>query len=158
MNDQPSPYDAVIADLRSKRDQIDALIQSLETFKAWVPPGILGGAVEPSILGGASATGSAGTITGRTEIASGTFHGMSIETAVKKLLQMRKRSMNAVDMVVDLRAGGLHLQSDTPTNTVTSVLTRAFNNGSDIVRVRRGMWGLQEWYPTQRFKRSGSDE
>lgn len=77
---------------------------------------------------------------------------MNIEAAVKKLLGMRKRTMTAQEMASDLRNGGLHLQSETPANTIASVLSRAFNGGSEIVRVSRGQWGLQEWYPNQRFK------
>ena len=61
--------------------------------------------------------------------------------------------MTAQELAQDLRAGGLHLQSETPANTIASVLSRAFNAGSDVVRVSRGQWGLQEWYPNQRFKR-----
>ena len=33
MNDEPSVYDAVIADLRAKRDEIDQLIARLELFR-----------------------------------------------------------------------------------------------------------------------------
>lgn len=151
MNDQPSAYDAVIADLRSKRDDIDQLIQRLELFRNWAPPpSLVGLTPEPTFLG------SIGSPPPKA-IADGTFHGMSIETATKKLLQIRRRTMGAQDIATDLRAGGLHLQSETPTNTITSVLTRAFNSGSDIVRVSRGMWGLQEWYPNQRFRRGSED-
>lgn len=148
MNDQPSVYDAVIADLRAKRDEIDQLIARLELFRNWVPPPMGGLAPEPSLLSQAVATAASGR-----DIPAGTFHGMSIEAGVKKLLAMRKRTMSAQEMAIDLRNGGLHLQSDNPANTIASVLSRAFAGGSDIVRVSRGQWGLQEWYPTQRFKR-----
>jgi hypothetical protein len=150
MAEQPNAYDAVIADLRAKRDQIDQAIALLEALRE--------GVAVPALNVGQPATGIAamvGYATDRNgEIAAGTFHGMSIEVGVRKLLQMRKRTMSAQELANDLRAGGLHLQSDTPGNTIASVLSRAFNSGgSDIVRVSRGQWGLQEWYPTQRFKR-----
>jgi hypothetical protein len=153
MSEQPNAYDAVIADLRVKRDQIDQAIQLLEALRDGVItpiPGIAPASGVSSLIG--QATNRSG------EVAAGTFHGMSIEMAVKKLLQIRKRTMGAQEIVNDLRAGGLQLQSETPGNTVTSVLTRAFNSGSDIVRVSRGMWGLQEWYPTQRFARRGTED
>lgn len=150
MNDQQNPYDAVISDLRAKRDQIDQAIKLLEILREGILiPGMVSGPVVPSLIGSATAKDA--------DIAAGTFHGMSIETAVKKLLQMRKRTMGAQEIVADLRAGGLHLQSETPANTVTSVLTRAFNAGGDVVRVSRGQWGLQEWYPNQRFRRGTED-
>jgi HB1, ASXL, restriction endonuclease HTH domain len=92
------------------------------------------------------------------EIPHGTFHGMSIEPAIKKLLQIRKRAMGAQEIANALREGGLHMQSQTPEKTIASILSRAFNSGSDIVRVSRGMWGLQEWHPTQRFSRRGAED
>jgi hypothetical protein len=150
MAEQPNAYDAVIADLRAKRDQIDQAIGLLEALRE--------GVSVPAMNVGQAATGISALIGYATdkdgEIAAGTFHGMSIEAAAKKLLQVRKRTMTAQELAQSLRAGGLHLQSETPANTIASVLSRAFNSGgSDIVRVSRGQWGLQEWYPTQRFKR-----
>src|ERR1700722_10773218 len=106
MNDRPNPYDAVIADLRDKREQIDKTIALLEalrdgigTIPISIPPG--GG-----ILG--SFSGSVGSIRNGEEIPPGTFHGMGIEAAIKRLLQIRKRAMAASEMVPDLRQGGLH--------------------------------------------------
>ena len=156
----PSPYDAAIEDLRTKREAIDRAIQFLEslrdgTFMSGVSMPTF---VFPSGAVGHSGIGSVSTGTTGPEIAPGTFHGMNIETAVKTLLRLRKRTMGAQEIVSDLRGGGLHLQSGTPANTVTSVLTRAFNSGSDIVRVSRGQWGLQEWYPNQRFNRKNVEE
>lgn len=116
--------------------------------------------VFPAGVGGNSNIGALLTgNTGSSEMAPGTFHGMSILEAVRKLLSIRKRMMTAQEIATDLRTGGLHLQTDTPSNTVTSVLSRAFSAGAgDIVRVSRGQWGLQEWYPTQRVSRKSADE
>ena len=161
MNDSGNPYDTVIADLRTKRDQIDALIQMLEVFRNWAPPPIGGAPMESSLFSQVTGlprpTGPTGPVGPVGPIGPGTFHGMSIEVATKTLLQMRKRALGVQEIVSDLRSGGLHLQSETPANTVTSVLTRAFKGGGDIVRVSRGMWGLQEWYPNQRFNRGDED-
>jgi len=152
MNDQPtqpSHYDAVIADLRAKRDQIDHLIQTLEMLKGGVPLTLAtAGAPTPSIFGiPMAATNEAG------QIASGTFLGLGIEDAVKSLLRIRKRAMSAQEIAADLLAGGVHLKSETPANTIASVLSRAFKAGGEIVRISRGQWGLQEWYPNRRFDR-----
>ena len=38
------------------------------------------------------------------------------------------------------------------------MLTRRFNEVGDIVRVGRGTWGLQEWYPNVSFKRKGTSK
>jgi hypothetical protein len=152
MNDQPkpSPYDAVIADLRAKRDQIDQLIQNLEALKGGVPMLAPGTIPSPTILGSAG-------LGDPSQIAPGAFLGLGIEEAVKNLLRVRKRAMSAQEIATDLLAGGLHLKSDTPGNTIASVLSRAFLRGGEIVRISRGQWGLQEWYPTRRFDRRGED-
>jgi hypothetical protein len=149
MNDQTaSPYDAVIADLRAKRDQIDQAIQFLELFKGGVaiPPMV----PQPSFLNSGTPLPLAES---NAPIPPGTFHGKGIEEATRLLLKTRKKTMSAQDIATDLRDGGLHLQSETPANTIASVLSRGFKAGSDIVRVSRGQWGLQEWYPTRRFDR-----
>ena len=59
MNDKSNPYTAVIADLRSKRDQIDQIIQSLEALQS-------GGNVMPFSMQSAStaANGAAAGDTG----------------------------------------------------------------------------------------------
>jgi hypothetical protein len=157
MNDQTTnPYDAVIADLRAKRDHIDQLIQFLELFKGGVPiPSMI---PQPTFLGVASGTPLPLAAEAAAPIPPGTFHGKGIEEATRVLLKTRKRTMSAQDIAIDLRDGGLHLQSETPANTIASVLSRGFKGGSDIVRVSRGQWGLQEWYPTRRFDRGGGDE
>jgi hypothetical protein len=152
MNDQANPHLSTIAVLRAKRDQIDQAIRLLEE--------LLGeGATSSEGVG--AATGIAGMVGHATnregEIVAGTFHGMSIEEATKKLLNLRKRNLGTREITTSLRAGGIHLQSETPENTVASVLGRAFNAGSDIVRLSRGVWGLQEWFPNQRFNRRGED-
>ena len=144
MNDQPSVYDAVIADLRAKRDEIDQLIARLELFRNWVPPPMGGLVPEPSLLSQAIATPAPGR-----GIGPGTFHGMGIQEAVKKLLQIRKRAMTAPELSADLHEGGL----DFNPKSIASVLHRSFASGGEVVRKERGQWGLQEWYPNQRFKR-----
>lgn len=153
MNDQINPYDAVISDLRAKRDQIEQAIKLLETLREGILVPGLGATPPPGI---STLIGHMATQDG--EMVAGTFHGMNIQDAVKKLLHMRKRTMGAQEIAADLHSGGLRLQSDTPANTITSVLHRAFTRGGDIVRIGRGQWGLAEWYPTQRFNRKASGD
>jgi hypothetical protein len=54
------------------------------------------------------------------------------------------------------KAGGLHMNSKEPANTIGSVLTRRMAEVGDVVRVGRGTWGLKEWYPGRGFKTKDS--
>ena len=135
------PYDAVIADLQAKRDQIDQTIALLT--------GLRGGSQPP--IGYATATD-----TGITETA-GMFLGMSIVDAGKKLLAMRKRTMGNAEIASELQKGGLVFSGKDPLNVVGSVLTRRFNDVGDVVKVGRGIWGLKEWYPGRNFKTIGKN-
>lgn len=132
-------YEVVLADLRAKRDQIDQAIQAIATILAGgVPAGTsrsFGGSESPNVEG------------------EGAFLGMSIAEAAKRLLASKRRQLNNADIVDGLKAGGLHLTSKDAINTVGSVLNRRFNTVGDIVRVGRGTWGLQEWYPNRNFKK-----
>lgn len=134
------PYDAVLADLRAKRDQIDQTIRMIEAHRGGNAP-----AAKPfeASLGGGRAD----------EEGPGAFLGMSIPDAAKKLLGMRKRAMSNGEIASGIQSGGLVMKSADPQNTVGSVLTRRFNENGDIVRVGRGVWGLAEWYPNRNFKK-----
>jgi hypothetical protein len=135
---QPDPYDAVLADLRVKREAIDNAIVTLESLR----DGRLGIAPAP-----AASDPQQGPIED-----AGMFLGMSIADAAKKLLKMRKRTLGNAEILKELQAGGLVLTGADPLNVIGSVLTRRFNNMGDIVRVGRGVWGLKEWYPGRNFK------
>lgn len=138
MND---PYEAVLADLRAKREQIDQTIKAIEISRG---------------TGGVAAEARAQQHTpplDNAEVGAGEFLGMSIADAAKKLLSMRKRSMSSAEIAKELTGGGLVMSANTEHhNIVGSVLTRRFQQTGDIVRVSRGMWGLQEWYPHKVFK------
>ncbi len=140
---QPDPYDAVIADLRAKRDELDSAIGMLEKLRdgrlGFARPGNSG--QEPS--------------SDPESNDAGMFLGMSIVDATKKLLKLRKRVMGNAEITKELQAGGLALTGADPVNVVSSVLTRRFNNVGDVVRVDRGQWGLKEWYPGRTFKGAG---
>lgn len=142
---QPDPYDAVLADLRAKRDALDAHITFLESIR-------------DSRLGVAPAAASAMPQSeGEAEASedeAGMFLGMSIVDAAKKLLKLRKRQLGNAEILQNLQAGGMVLTGADPLNVVSSVLTRRFNTVGDVVRVSRGTWGLKEWYPGRNFGRS----
>ena len=136
------PYDAVLADLRAKRDQIDQTIRLLEALRGApgapaVPPSILGG--QPEVADSASA-----------------FLSMSIPEAARKLLALRRRVLSSAEIASALQAGGLVMRSADPTNTIGSILTRRFHQVGDIVRTGRGVWGLAEWYPNRNFHKKAA--
>lgn len=140
-NQSLDPYEAVLKDLRAKREQLDQTIKLLESLRGIGAPA-------------AAAAFAVGAHRGEPEIqeTAGMFLGMSIVDAAKKLLAIRKRTMGNVEIAKELREGGLVLSGADPVNVVGSVLTRRFNNVGDVVKVGRGIWGLKEWYPGRNFK------
>jgi len=139
MADQNSnPYDAVLADLRAKREEIDKAIELLERVR-----------------GGNSPARAAETPAApQPQNHAGMFLGMSIVDAVLKLLALRKHKMTNGEILKELLAGGMVLTSKEPINVIGSVITRRFNAVGDIVRVDRGTWGLKAWYPGRNFQKS----
>jgi len=135
------PYDAVLADLRAKRDQIDRMIDQLTAFRSGMAGPGPQGSVKPDLAAQSQPIDP-----------TGMFLGMSIVDATKKLLALRKKAMSNADILADLKAGGLVLTSNDQLNVVSSVLMRRFKTEGDIVRVSRGVWGLKEWYPGRTFK------
>lgn len=138
------PYEAVLADLRAKRDQIDQAIAVLSNLR--------GGAASVPFVPLAP-VGAPTNDQGIIETA-GMFLGMSIVDATKKLLAMRKKTLGNVEIARELQAGGLAFSGTDPVNVVGSVLTRRCNNVGDVVKIGRGIWGLKEWYPGRNFKPS----
>lgn len=141
-NDQtPNAYDAVLADLRAQKERIDTTIALLESLRA-------SGVASP--VSGIAAAQAKPKDAGK-EIGPGAFLGMNIPDATKKLLQINRRQMQTTEIVGELERGGLMLTSIDKVNTVGSTLLRRFYTIGDIVRVSRGIWGLQEWYPGRKF-------
>lgn len=136
------PYEIVLADLRAKRAQIDAAIAAIEATRSGV-----------AVAGGASSGGPSGGMPEAPAEGPGAFLGMSISEAAKKLLATRRQPLRNPDIAAALMAGGLHMNSADPVNTIGSVLTRRAETHGDIVRVGRGTWGLKEWYPGRSFKK-----
>lgn len=145
MTNQSSPYAAVIADLKRKREKIDLAIKALEE---------LGGTMAPTegdeIVRGAE----------ENESHEGRFLGKSIPEATKLLLQSSKKPLTNAEIVEALEKGGLILSSGNKPNTVGSVLNRRARQTGDIVSPKRGQWGLKEWYPGRNFgtRKGGNGE
>lgn len=134
------PYDAVLADLYAKRDQIDQAIAAIESLRSGAPAGSrptapAAGQVNQGIDG------------------PGALLGMSIADATKKLLAAKRVPLKNPDIATLFKAGGLVLNSKDWTNTIGAVLTRRSETIGDIVKVERGTWGLKEWYPNRSFRK-----
>jgi len=144
MSDEPygiDPYDAVLADLCAKRDQIDQAIAAIESLRSGTPAGPRSTA--------ASGNGQANQgVDG-----PGALLGLSIAEATKKLLAAKRIPLKNPDIATLFKAGGLVLNSKDWTNTIGAVLTRRAETIGDIVKVERGTWGLKEWYPNRSFKK-----
>jgi HB1, ASXL, restriction endonuclease HTH domain len=136
------PYEAVLSDLRAKRDQIDQAIAMIEAVRSGAP--LAGSTASPVSQPAAEGPGA--------------YLGMTIVEAAKTLLASRRQPLRNPDIVAAFKAGGLVLSSSDPVNTVGSVLTRRFNEVGDIVRVGRGIWGLKEWYPGRNFSKKDKAE
>lgn len=146
------PYEAVLADLRARRAQLDDAIRTLEGLRGVIAGGQ---ATQAPVV---AATAKAATPPARAygggsdgDTGESPYLGMTIPDATKALLQSKRRQMQTADIVAALEAGGLILTSCDKNNTVGSVLLRRFYVVGDIVRINRGVWGLQEWYPGRKF-------
>ncbi len=137
----PDPYAVVLADLRAKRQQIDHAIAAIEALQS----GSIGAATGTGIAHGRSVDSA------RPTADHGALLGMSIADAAKKVLQAKRGKLTTPEIVSLLEQGGVVLTSADKNNTVGSLLLRRFYNVGDIVRVNRGVWGLQEWYPGRKF-------
>ena len=135
---ESDPYAIVLADLKAQRDRIDQAIQAIESVRS----GVGQGAAQPAQQRPQEAG-----------LGDGAFHGLSIAEATKKLLGIRKKQMTNTEILAELKAGGMMLNSADPLNTVGAVLTRRFKDTGDLVRVERGTWGLKEWYPGRVWKK-----
>jgi len=132
MSDTNDAYEAVLADLRAQRDQLDAAIAVLERR-----PGITPGSATapPNSTGSVVAVG----------LPSDAFFGMGLQEAIKKYLSMVKRKQSPKEIMDALERGGFQHTSKRFYGTVYTALSRAAEAG-EVVRVR-DEWGLAEWYP-----------
>lgn len=137
----PDPYALVLADLRAKRLQIDQAIAAIE--------GLQTGVVAMGV--GSSTAHVHAQAVSASPTTSGSLLGMSIAEAARKVLLTRHSTMTTPEIVAKLEQGGVVLTSVDKNNTVGSLLLRRFYTNGDIVRVNRGVWGLQEWYPGRKF-------
>lgn len=148
-NEQNPPinYDAVLADLLAKREQLDKAIEAIKSYSGKNNPA----SIKDASNGGVDI-----------DLRSDTFFGMTIPDAARKLLGMKRKPLNAPEVAKYLDDGGFSHTSANFANTVGSVLNRMANTESGgIAKVGRGQFGLVEWYPGYKRgkgKKNGENE
>jgi len=131
MPKETTPYDAVIADLVAKRDQLTAMIETLRTMKG---------------AGIASAFPPVATVARKAHddilIPHDAFFGMTLPAAAEKYLSLVKTTKQHAELCDALLGGGFKTGASNFPEVVRSTLSRH----PDFVKVGRGLWGLREWY------------
>lgn len=122
-------YKDVLADLKARRAALDAAIAAIEQMDG-------SGSV------GAISEGTTKEFSG--EVRSDSFFGMSVPSATKKFLSIKKKPQSTQEIADALEAGGLTHSSENFTNTVSTALHRLKKDEEGVVSVSRGKWGLAE--------------
>lgn len=133
MSQEPTPYDAAIADLENRIQYFQTMLDGMKQLRSQIA-----GAPLPTPV---SATRSPNDA----EILHDSFFGMTIGDAASKYLKMAKATKSTGDIAAALERGGLKHSSKDFNTTVRSVL----GGREDFIRVN-GDWGLTEWYPAMR--------
>jgi len=131
MSDVAINYEAVLADLESRKAQLESAIAAIRLILA---QGV--GAAGPGGGGGG------GTI------APDAFLQMSIPDATKKFLNMTRQKQSTQSIIDALEKGGLPRSKY---NTVYSILARRQSQVGDIINMQ-GDWALDDWYPNYKKK------
>jgi hypothetical protein len=145
-DEKTSKYAAMLADLEAERMKIDNAIIAIKQLM-----GVEGSDTPPP-----TATGSAQSWPKTADLSSqvefDTFFSLSIPEAIKKFLAMKKRPQTVSAITEAFKQGGLSTTATDLLSTVTATLARMRKSApQEVVVVRRGEWGLKEWYPGRRF-------
>jgi DNA-directed RNA polymerase delta subunit len=117
-------YDAVLADLQAKRDQIDAAIAAINLIRGSSPGASLSPSMSPR------------------SIPPNAFFTMGIGEAARKYLEMVKGKQTVGQITKALEQGGM---PPLKPNTVYAALRRREAVNKDIIRLGEE-WGLKEWF------------
>jgi hypothetical protein len=122
-------YKALLEDSKRQRAELDAVIAFAERQ--------LGISKSP-----ASSTAPVNSVGGNV-IEDDTFHGKNILQAAEAYLHMVGRPARSTeDIAAAITKGGVPAAPA----SVATILGRS--KGSSVNRVKRGLWGLKEWYST----------
>ena len=127
----PTQYEAVLADLYAKRDEIESAINTILFLQgsgsAAAPTANANGAVRASRAG---------------VIPSNAFFGMSLVDAAKKYIELSQAKRTLGQIVSGLEEGGMPPQKR---DTVYAALRRRESTVGDIMKVGEE-WGLKDWF------------
>jgi hypothetical protein len=133
-------YDAVLADLEA---QIATLQTAIAAIKA-----VRSGAPAPVTFHGPLKPPSEATPFNPLEIAVDAFHALTVAQSIKKFLAMRNRKPATTQDIVEALTAGGHSGADGANFSVVvnNSLNRMSAADGDVSKVKRGLWGLKEWY------------
>lgn len=140
MANEDIDYQAVIADLRKRRDTLTSAIAAIEA--------LVGGKTPGNGDDGEIPEDSTGAVDRSGDRRNDAFFKMSAAEAARKYLQERKRTATGQAITKALTAGGFTTASPNPYNTIYTALVR---NPEIFVRVQKKEWGLVEWYPGRKI-------
>lgn len=137
-------YSAVLADLETKRAELDAAIAAVKRILGHTDvssPALAFGMAKAQIA-----------VEVADSLRDDSFFGLSLVDAVKKYLRMSKRKKSTKDIVDALEQGGFTHTSKNFYGTVFTALSRDSEKaGSELVKVGKE-WGIAEWYPGMKKK------
>jgi len=120
-------YKAVLEDLKRQRAELDSMIAFTER-QLGMPASVIG---KTAVVSGNAPI----------EIQDDTFHGKNILQASEMYLQMVGRPARSTEEIAAaISKGG----SNAAAASVATILGR--DKSGKIQRVKRGLWGLKEWY------------
>ncbi len=122
-------YDAVIIDLETKRDQLNAMIETLKQMKSVGLPSM------------GMPVSSAPSVITEADIPHDAFFNLTIPDAAKKYLSIVKKTKPHPELCDALLNGGFKTSASSFREVVRATLGR----NPEFVRVN-GQWGLKEWY------------
>lgn len=127
----PTYYDAVLAELYAKRDEIETAINTILFIQgsgSVAAPANGGSGIARPVRGGA--------------IPPNAFFGMSLVDASKKYIELSQAKRTLPQIVSGLEEGGMPPQK---ANTVYAALRRRESTVGDIMKVGEE-WGLKDWF------------
>ncbi len=80
---------------------------------------------------------------------NGVFHGLSLQEAARKQLEITHRAQTAQEIWPVLSAAGFISASERPSNAVHWALRKRQKLHGDVMLVGGGQWGLPDWYNEQ---------
>lgn len=132
MSNDQNPFDAAIAALETRREQVNAEIDADIAKLRDIGERMSGMALT-----------SGATLSAPGKIEKDTFYNLTLPDAAKKFLAMCGKKTQTTNAIIDaLEKGGL---KKTTYASMYASLSRRETNVGDIINVN-GDWGLPEWY------------